>query len=197
MSRIHATVFLGVAFLLLAFATWQFPELVRAIDVPIARFLVSHQTLTSIQLFLVITALAGVSGTVAIGLGAVYFIRKRVAYMRALVLVLAGSIISANLIKVLVARIRPEPLQWFDSLLTYSFPSGHATSAMALFGFLAFMSAQLTRGYMRVSLVTALGALVFLIGFSRLVLGVHFFSDVMGGFLLGLFWIVLCLPKKS
>ncbi len=197
MTKTQSASFLGFLFIVLTYCAWQFPEALRAIDIPIAYALAPLQTLASIQLFLVITALAGVLGTFLIAAGAVYFLRNHLRYARFLVYVLLGSTLSANLVKILIARIRPEPLLWFDPLLTFSFPSGHATSAMALFGSIAFISSRLARGYTRIFVCTVSLALVVLIGLSRLMLGAHFFSDVLAGYILGLFWIVLFLPKKS
>ncbi|MBU2159206.1 phosphatase PAP2 family protein [Patescibacteria group bacterium] len=197
MNRFKEATFLGLVFALLTFIAWQLPELLRSVDIPLARVLAQFQTLPSIQFFLVVTALAGTLGTVLIGAGAVYFLRNHQRYARSFIYVLLGSAVSANLIKVLIARVRPEPLQWFDPLLTFSFPSGHATAAMALFGSLAFISARLTEGRMRTFLVGLSVLLVFLIGLSRLMLGAHFFSDVVAGYVLGLFWMYLCLPKKN
>lgn len=197
MSKTQSVSFLGLLFILLTLCAWQFPEILRAIDIPLAHALASLQTLTSIQLFLVITALAGTLGTFLIAAGAFYFLRNHFRYVQFLFYVLLGSTLSANLVKVLIARIRPEPLLWFDPLLTFSFPSGHATSAMALFGSIAFISSRLARGYTRILVCTVSLSLVGLIGLSRLMLGAHFFSDVLAGYALGLFWIVLFLPKKS
>jgi undecaprenyl-diphosphatase len=69
---------------------------------------------------------------------------------------------------------------------TYSFPSGHATLSLAVYGFIIYLILRLEK---KESVKTwssiILGILIFLIGLSRLYLRVHYFSDVAGGFVLG------------
>ena len=74
-----------------------------------------------------------------------------------------------------------------------SFPSGHAITAVVVFGTLAFLTARLerTRHLRRITLVGAL-ALIGLIGFSRLYFAVHYPSDVLAGFFAGLIWATFC-----
>jgi undecaprenyl-diphosphatase len=89
---------------------------------------------------------------------------------------------------------RPRPELAFLHLETYSFPSGHSTAVTAAFGALAFLLWPAMRSpRRRVALVAAAVCLIALVGFSRLYLGVHYLSDVLGGFALGATWLSLCL----
>ena len=74
---------------------------------------------------------------------------------------------------------------------SFSFPSGHATLAAAFYGFLAYAIVRdaPARGQ-RAGVAGALLMLVVAIGLSRMYLGVHFLSDVLGGYLLGLTWLI-------
>jgi len=97
-------------------------------------------------------------------------------------------------LKALFHRARPEAV--FASL-GYSFPSGHAFAAVALYGMLAYW---LARGQERPRAVGVWGAgilLILLIGFSRIYLGVHYASDVAAGFAAGLPWLWGCLALPS
>jgi len=86
---------------------------------------------------------------------------------------------------------RPRPTQLFAGWDAFSFPSGHATTNTAIYGFLAVFLA-LSAKPARQALVAAMAALVVaLIGFSRLYLGAHWFSDVVGGIAFGTAWIAL------
>ncbi len=73
----------------------------------------------------------------------------------------------------------------------YSFPSGHSFTAFVVYGLLAYLlwKRSIPRAW-QVAGSVVLGALILLVGFSRIYLGVHFFTDVVGGFLLGLGWLV-------
>jgi undecaprenyl-diphosphatase len=90
------------------------------------------------------------------------------------------------LLKELVARPRPVHI-WADSeVVTFSFPSGHAVLAIYYLGFLIYLSGELAeQPAVRRSVRFALVSLVLGVGVSRVYLGVHWPSDVIGGYLLG------------
>lgn len=87
-------------------------------------------------------------------------------------------------LKLVFQRARPELWEVAARPTSYSFPSGHALSSMMVYGVLAYLLAQL---YPQWRWYYWLGAAlwIFLIGFSRVYLGVHWPSDVLGGFALG------------
>jgi membrane-associated phospholipid phosphatase len=77
---------------------------------------------------------------------------------------------------------------------SYSFPSGHSMASIIAYGLLAYLLALvLRRQAYRVLAVGLLGALVLVIGFSRVYLGAHWFSDVLGGFIVGGAWLAVCI----
>ena len=94
------------------------------------------------------------------------------------------------LLKHLLERERPD-----DSLLavqTFSFPSGHATTAMALYGFIAYLLIRFNQNFAQKIRITTIAILfILLIGLSRVVLNQHYLSDVLGGYLVGAFWLTL------
>lgn len=90
-------------------------------------------------------------------------------------------------IKRVVDRARPDLLPPILAEAGYSFPSGHSTSAMVAYGIVAVLVwrlAWLPRWARRLSSFGC-GLIVGLVGLSRIYLGVHFPSDVLGGWLLG------------
>jgi undecaprenyl-diphosphatase len=103
-----------------------------------------------------------------------------------------GGAVSAQLVKVLVARPRP-PLA--DARLvetSYSFPSEHATLAVALYGTAAFLLMRAVRpDALRALAGSAAALLALAIGVSRVYLGVHYPSDVLAGWALGGAWVAL------
>ncbi|RNL63308.1 phosphatase PAP2 family protein [Nocardioides marmoriginsengisoli] len=102
------------------------------------------------------------------------------------VLVMAGTAVLNTVLKVVVARDRPEWDHPIQTLKTYSFPSGHSSAITAAAGIAIVLTAMLVRrrGLRRLAATLAIGA-VLLVGADRIFLGVHNLSDVAGGYLLG------------
>jgi membrane-associated phospholipid phosphatase len=89
-------------------------------------------------------------------------------------------------LKLLVARTRPEALEPIVEERGFSFPSGHSTLGMVAWGIVAIVVARSPlSARAKTALLLALGALVFLIGLSRVYLGAHFPSDVIAGWAAG------------
>lgn len=107
-------------------------------------------------------------------------------------LVTAGTSLAAHslnlLVKVIVQRPRPSPdlVEVIRQLADFSFPSGHVMVYTAFYGFLWFLSYSLLKpSWKRSLLLVVFGALVLLVGPSRIYLGHHWASDVLGGHLFG------------
>jgi membrane-associated phospholipid phosphatase len=95
-----------------------------------------------------------------------------------------------SVVKVLVGRPRPVVDNPVTTARGMSFPSGHSMSATVCYGALVLVfSPLLSRRYRRMAVIATV-ALVGAIGASRMGLGVHFLSDVLGGFVLGGAWLV-------
>jgi membrane-associated phospholipid phosphatase len=88
---------------------------------------------------------------------------------------------------------RPRPELAYVHLDTYSFPSGHAAGAAAVYGVLVFLLARGASRRRRVALGVGVVALLALVDFSRLYLGAHYLSDVLAGSALGASWLAACL----
>lgn len=101
-----------------------------------------------------------------------------------------GSTVFTFLSKLLFHRGRPLDILLLEQ--TYSFPSGHATVAIALYGFLAYMAIRFSRDFTRqVRIVVITIFFSILIGLSRIVLNEHYLSDVLGGYLVGALWLTV------
>ena len=112
--------------------------------------------------------------------------RKREALLLGLAFSL--SYLANHLLKSMFQRQRPALWDVFARPSSYSFPSGHAMSSMMVYGIAAFLFAQLYPQQRRLWLGGA-ALWVFLIGLSRIYLGVHWLSDVVAGFAIGLMFV--------
>jgi membrane-associated phospholipid phosphatase len=107
------------------------------------------------------------------------------------ILVFAGDKLVTNGIKDLVDRARPT-LNPIAQTLGPSFPSGHASTAASFYAALALVLARGRSARVRALLVGAAGALAVAVAVSRVLLDVHWLSDVIAGVLLGWAWFALC-----
>jgi undecaprenyl-diphosphatase len=120
---------------------------------------------------------------------------KRCRYrLLALVLVIPGGMVMAFLLKIVFLRSRPS----FDDSMSifqgYSFPSGHTMAATLLYGVLAVFAVITLKSWRwQVRTIISAVVMVLLVGFSRMYLGAHYLSDVLGATAAGLAWLALCL----
>ncbi|MBV9455281.1 MAG: bifunctional DedA family/phosphatase PAP2 family protein [Rubrobacter sp.] len=180
---------------------WLFGELAENLGSgdPLVRFdettavmLHAQATPAFTAVFFLITSLGTleVLGTLGLLVAGIYSLRRRWLYVGTWIVALAGGEALDRLLKEIFARPRPF---FADPLLletTYSFPSGHAMMSLVAYGMLTYFAVLVLRSSQaRVAVVFGIAVLVLLIGFSRIYLGVHYFSDVIAGFAVGGVWL--------
>ncbi len=106
-----------------------------------------------------------------------------------LVVTTLGGGVLDTIVKEAVGRARPSLVNPVDTAHGKSFPSGHAMSSTVVYGALLMVFLPVIGRRYRPVVLGGAVALVAAIGFTRLALGVHYISDVLGGFVLGLAWL--------
>lgn len=121
------------------------------------------------------------------------FIDKHRWYSIRVPVVSLGSFAVMSGLKLIFQRARPlDPV--FEAARGFSYPSGHAMSAMTFYGLLIYIVwDRVKNNTLKWTLTILLLITVFLIGFSRVYLRVHYASDVLAGFSLGIIWLVISL----
>ena len=96
-----------------------------------------------------------------------------------------------QLLKRVLQRPRPTEYRIIEET-GYSFPSGHSMVSMAIYGYLIYLIYKYVENkYVKWILISLLSVLICLIGISRIYLGVHYTSDVLGGFLISISYLVI------
>ena len=181
-----------VLFAILALFAHYYPYF--SFDLTVSQLLQSLQ-LPGLYTFLWLISLPGNTNflpyTLAIILTILLFIRHRLGIITSLIGVAISVSVSA-ILKFLVHRPRPSDtlVTVYDRLKDLSFPSSHALSYTLVLGFLIYLTQkEIKSTVIKKTLTIFFDLIIVLVGISRLYLGVHWFSDVLGGYLLG----VICL----
>jgi len=142
-----------------------------------------------------LTALGGVavlSLTTAFVAGYLLIVRKYHAMWLVLAATLGGLLIS-TLLKHLIDRARPDLVPHLSHVYTSSFPSGHSMlSAVVYLTLGALLTRLASERRVKLYFLAAALLLTFLVGVSRVYMGVHYPTDVLAGWTAGLVWALLC-----
>ena len=180
-------VLLLLAYLALGFAVTRFPvdefdrgvQLFAGHSVGLALFFTTSGTFVVYAILCALTLLAGVLR------------RGWFPSTLAIVATFLCAWFSSDLFKELFRRTRPE--RWYELHETsFAYSSGHATLSLVFYGLWAYVLWRtLPPAPWRTALIALLGFWVIAIGWSRLALGAHYPTDLLGGYLLGAIWLLL------
>lgn len=197
--------YLTLAILLLLAASWLFGVIAKdvvtgapitVIDVRFSAWLEARPLALVVLLMRLVTELHSnwVIGIMTLALSA-YWWKKRLRD-RVLVFMSAvfGGMLLNEILKLLFLRPRPQFDRPYLTLTTYSFPSGHTMMATVFYGALAWVIWSRSNKWHWRFLAVAIPLIMMpLVGFSRLYLGAHYLSDVLGAMAEGAAWLTFCL----
>lgn len=127
--------------------------------------------------------------------GALYLAFTRRIRAALLLFTVFGGRLLVELMKVMVDRDRPGVDQHLEAVHSMSFPSGHAANAMITYLAIALLVPVRQRNR---AIAVGIGVAIALqVGWSRVALGVHWPSDVVGGWAFGMLWVMICLRLAS
>jgi membrane-associated phospholipid phosphatase len=106
-----------------------------------------------------------------------------------IVTAMAGAAVLSGVTKLAVSRMRPVVKVPVAHVTGHSFPSGHALTSLVGCGVLLVLALPRLSAVLRLLLIVLSVGFVTAVGFSRLILGVHFPTDVLGGWLIGALWL--------
>jgi undecaprenyl-diphosphatase len=195
---------LTIGLLLSVVALWIFAGIAEDVvhhdpitqfDMEVARALHAHDSPAILTIATTLT-LAGspmVIVPLALVVGAMLIRRRQWVFLTGWLTALAGGAALDGALKVLFRRPRP---MWSDPWAIaqgWSFPSGHAMGSLVAYGMIAYLAVATRRQWsVRLALIGGLSLLILAIGLTRLYLGVHYFSDVVGGYAAGAVWLATC-----
>lgn len=134
----------------------------------------------------------------AIAVTVILFLRRD--RLRAIIFIVGAAVASllSTLLKIIFDRPRPGTLDALLPTSTNSFPSGHAVAAMVIYGYVTLLLIERAQTWRRKVMLALSGITMILsVGLSRMYLGVHWSSDVLAGYLLGAWCLIMMLVVGS
>ena len=196
--------YLSLALVVMIAAAWSFGAIAghvvtsaetTVVDVRFSAWIESRRTppLTTIMLWLThLHATIGVT-LMTLAVCAYWWIKRRRCQVLTLLLAVFGGMLLNFLLKNLFLRPRPHFKTPLLTLTGYGFPSGHTMAATVFYGALCVLVLSRATVWRRQILAILLaGIMIVLVGFSRIYLGAHYLSDVLGAIAEGLAWVAFC-----
>ncbi len=170
-------------------------ESIVQFDVALANTLHDFATTGSTSAFMTISLFGGIilfAWSLVVGL--VFAWKRQWLGLIIWIITIAGGEVLNSLLKMFFARPRPTFATPLVIERFYSFPSGHAMMSFIAYGMLAYIICVLLKSNaQRLLVILAAAFIIFIIGVSRIALGVHYFSDVVAGYTVAAFWLVTCI----
>lgn len=160
-------------------------------DVALSRALSQHASDQQLSIFAAVTDLGDKRFLIPLATVIAVFmlVRRRWFLASAWIVATAGGALLNAGLKAIFERSRPEHLHGFASADGWSFPSGHSSGSFIVYGLLAYVVVIHSKPRLHLPVAAIAMMLIVCVGFSRVVLQVHYFSDVIGGYAVGIAWV--------
>lgn len=161
-------------------------------DLPVYRFITTifNYSLSTIMIMKLITTL-GSTLVIVSGICSIAILFKDKKYFKVFLASNLIGVIFNNLLKLLFRRPRPTTTMVLTAESSYSFPSGHSMMSIIFYGLIIYYVVKsVNKKTLRNALVLLLSLIILSVGVSRIYLGVHYATDVVGGFLIGAIYLI-------
>lgn len=160
------------------------------IDKTIYNLIISLKSNTMTTIFKIITSFAGIPFMIIVSI--IVLLLKKLKHIRYLIVLnIINDVILNTVLKTIFKRERPIDLMLIEEH-GYSFPSGHTMIAIIFYGFIIYLiNKSKYKKRTKIILNAILTILILLIGISRIYLGVHFATDVIASYLIGISYLII------
>jgi membrane-associated phospholipid phosphatase len=209
MRRLAASYYLGfhfiTGFIFSVLFIWIFGEITESIlsgdalilvDQWVVRHVLFFRTTLVTSMMEALTNLGGIKiiGPCSLLIMSYLILRRDHDTATGLAAAVLGGILLNNFLKILIHRPRPLSDKTLITVYGWSFPSGHAMNSIIFYGVITYLLVRGIRSWSsKAVIITIALCIIFIIGFSRIYLQVHYLSDVIAGYAGGLFWLSVCI----
>ena len=166
-------------------------------DIVILEWFHQHNTVLGLKVFEAISFMGSPIFMLILGLiiAVILAVRHQWIPLATWAAALLGVGLLIGVLKAVIRRPRPLYAAVFKEPQSFSFPSGHAMGSLVVYGMIAYLLAKFwaERRAMQVILFASAFIISGAVGVSRLYLGVHYFSDIVGGYAVGSVWLATCI----
>ena len=164
----------------------------NTIDMALRNWALSFNTPTTVTIWEGVSFMGSVGalGSLTFLTMGLFAMRRSWQAVRQIAFAMGGAVGLDTIVKWIVRRPRPDEVYAHTMPVSYSFPSGHALYSLTFYISIAIIMNRYTQGNQTKTIWSAAVLMFTLIGTSRIFLGVHYGSDVLGGYLIAAVWLI-------
>ena len=165
-------------------------NLLTPVDSAIESYVIGIRSDRLTSIMKTITNIARAYSLISISVILLFVIRDKKISL-SIIINLICVFLTSQIAKLIFKRTRPDG-EFLVYAKGYSYPSGHAMVSLAYFGFLTYLILKkINNKFLRINLIILTSIIILLIGFSRLYLGVHYATDIIGGYVFSIIYLII------